>query len=448
MKPSGKADLFFVSVIVAAHIVFFILALHFTRIYMGDSYEYVYMALNIKEQFLFYSANAALPIMLKNYTLRPPGYSLFLLLVYLFSVNNWIVIVVQNLVSIFNILYFRRTIQLIGYNKKYDWILLIFILAFPAQFIYANTIAPDLLVQTCVLIYFRHFLLLLQKAEPRHAWLMSIALTYGLFTKPILYLFVPVHFLILLWACFRFRVPRVALLALIIPIGSILLYNTWNLQRTGKFHFTSIQPWNGVYYNVRMYQEHKLGREKAGEYMQQIESEWEQTKSFKEWYDFGNSRSMEFLKTHFFSYMVFHTKQSLQFFIHPGKGEIDLFTGALTYGKFYQKTNKRILQVLKETPVAKWPSFFAKNPSVPIMFVVLFLNGLKILGAAFFFFNKNIKWWCRLFVTLLLFYFSFMTGPLANTRYHLPVSLLFIGCAVLGYQKLLQSKKNERIITQ
>ena len=101
MKHTGKADFRFFAVITLAHLVFFVLAMHFSRIYMGDSYEYVYMALNIRDRFDFYAANPALPVMLKNYTLRPPGYSLFLLLVYLFTVNNWVVIVLQNLLTLF-----------------------------------------------------------------------------------------------------------------------------------------------------------------------------------------------------------------------------------------------------------------------------------------------------------------------------------------------------------
>src|SRR3569832_479244 len=112
MKSTSKTDRIIIAVIVLVHNIFFLLAAHFKRIYMGDSYEYVYMAINIKERFLFYSANAALPIMAKNYTLRPPVYSLFLLLVYFFTINNWVVIVLQNLLSIFNILYFRKTLLL------------------------------------------------------------------------------------------------------------------------------------------------------------------------------------------------------------------------------------------------------------------------------------------------------------------------------------------------
>lgn len=447
MKLRSNSYPIFIAATVVAHVIFFMLSLHYKRIYMGDSYEYVYMALNIKDGGLFYAGNAALPLLVKNYTLRPPGYSLALLIVYLFSVNNWIVILLQNLLSIFNVCYTRNLLIRLGFKKKYDWLLLLLLLAYPAQFIYANTIAPDLLLQTCVILYCGHFVSLVDTKHLRYAWMMSVALTVGIFVKPILLMFLPVHIAVLAWLCFRSGIAKAALVALLLPAGSVLAYNSWNLQRTGKFHFTSIQPWNGMYYNMRMFQEHRLGRDSATSFMQEEQRKWDETNNFKEWYDYGNERSMEFLKEHFVPYMAFHLKYTFQFFIHPGKGEIDLFTGKLTYGRFFAKKDKRILQILSETPVGQWGAYFRSHPSVIVMFVVLLFNMLKIPGAVFFFFLSSIDWRIRALLLLVIGYFAFLTGPLANTRYHLPVSLIFIACSVLGYQHLLQRRKNQRIIT-
>jgi 4-amino-4-deoxy-L-arabinose transferase-like glycosyltransferase len=445
-RYSTKSKVFF-AVVFIVHACFFFLALHYKRIFMGDSYEYVYMALNIKDHFLFYSANAALPLLAKNYTLRPPVYSLFLLAVYLFTTSGWVVIALQNALSIFNILYLRKTIKLIGYNEKYDWLLLLLIIAYPAQFIFANTVAPDILLQTFVLLYCRHLMLLMQQATTRHAWIASAALTLGIFTKPILLLFVPVHVLLLLWIVYRFRVCRYSLAAVLIPLVCILLYNTWNLQRTGKFHFSSIQPINALFYNVRLYQEHTLGTEKATLYINKQKAKMNSFHQFRDWYNYGNETSKSFLKEHFFSYMLFHTKYSLLFFLHPGRGEIDLFTGDLTYGRFYKKIDKRITEVLGSLHPSQYLSFMRDHPATPIMFLILFFNLLKVVGAAAFAFNRSIPWNFRAFLFLLLFYFAFMTGPIVNTRYHLPMSLIFIGCAVLGYQRLLQGRKISANIT-
>src|ERR1700761_8865638 len=93
-----KKDKIFISIIVLTHILFFLLACRYTRIYMGDSFEYIYEALNIKDYFFFYSGNAVMPLTPEYMTQRQPGYPLFLLSIYLFTVNNWIVIVLQNLI--------------------------------------------------------------------------------------------------------------------------------------------------------------------------------------------------------------------------------------------------------------------------------------------------------------------------------------------------------------
>src|ERR1035437_10860362 len=111
----NRQDKIFISIITLVHIVFFLLACHYKHIYMGDSFEYIYEALNIKHLFFFYSGNPVMPIVPEYMTQRQPGYPLFLLAVYLFTVKNWIVIVLQNFLSVFNIYYCRNVFIKIGY---------------------------------------------------------------------------------------------------------------------------------------------------------------------------------------------------------------------------------------------------------------------------------------------------------------------------------------------
>src|SRR4051794_24943157 len=92
-----RQDKVFIGIIALVHIVFFLLACCYRHIYMGDSFEYIYEALNIKNHFFFYSGNPSMPIAPEYMTQRQPLYPLFLLSVYLFTVNNWLVIVLQNL---------------------------------------------------------------------------------------------------------------------------------------------------------------------------------------------------------------------------------------------------------------------------------------------------------------------------------------------------------------
>lgn len=95
----------FLLTVAAVHMVFLLIACHYKKICNGDSAEYIYMALNIKQHFWFYCGNPVLPVVPEYFTLRPPGYSLLLALIYLFSVSGWTVLVVQNIISVFNIYY-------------------------------------------------------------------------------------------------------------------------------------------------------------------------------------------------------------------------------------------------------------------------------------------------------------------------------------------------------
>src|SRR5690606_27843019 len=144
----------FVTAVALLHILFFCMALHYGKIYNGDSFEYIYEAVNIMQEGFFYSGNPAMKIEEEYKTLRTPGYPFILGAVYIFSVNNYIVLFFQNLVSVFNILYARQKFLSKNFRNKYDGWLLLLLLFFPSQFIYANIMAPDIWLQTCVLIYF------------------------------------------------------------------------------------------------------------------------------------------------------------------------------------------------------------------------------------------------------------------------------------------------------
>ena len=437
-KPDRK-DFLFIGTIVLVHILFFLMALSFKRIYMGDSFEYVYEALNIKNHLFFYSGNAALPIEPEYMTQRQPGYPLFLLAVYLFTVNNWVVIVFQNLLSVLNICYCRSVLLKTGYSKKYDWLLLLLIVAYPAQFINANTIAPDILLQTATLLYLGCFIGLFQSRTPRFAWSMSFALVGGLMVKPVLYPFVFVH-LIIIGAFFYKEYGRQVIAAAALPLCVVLLYNGWNEARTGKFHFSSNQSFNAIYY-FYSYIDKKQGADSAQKFLRKERGDLALLPAYKDRYDHANGRGTELLRQNFCSYMVFHMQNSARIFIEPGKGEMDLFTGRLTYGGLYSGAQTGFYATLKKKGWGGIGEFVGKNPSMPIILVVLLFNCLRLCGLLAFFFSGNVHLGIRLFIFMLLCYFAVAAGPIANTRYFLPVSLIAIGCSAMGYMGVLEKRK-------
>jgi hypothetical protein len=413
---------------------------------MGDSFEYIYEAVNIKEKLFFYSGNTAMPIVEEYMTQRQPVYPLFLSLVYLFSVNNWIVLVLQNVLSIFNIWYCRQGLFKMGYKPQYDWLLLLFIVAYPIQFIYANTIAPEILLQTSVLIYMRQMTLMIMHRKWNHVGWASLALIVGLFVKPVLYPFVLVHLLIvLIWAIKnKMQVLRAMGIGLL-PLLAVMLYNGWNYQRTDKFHFSSNQGFNAVYYYYFYFAEKEGGKE-AQKFLQTERNKIASFPVYKDKYDYANRRGVELLKENFGPYMAFHLKNSARFFIEPGKGEIDLFTGKLTYGGLYNTEGEGFYATLKKKGISGMGTYAKKNPSLIIALVILLFNLLRLLGMLMALFDKRILLSVRLYVFLMFAYFAITTGPIANTHYFMPISLVAMGSAVVGFIHW-REKRNSNLAT-
>jgi len=436
----GIGDTWFIGILLLAHAIGFLLACRYTRIYMGDSFEYVYEALNIKQHFFFYSGAPAMPVTAEYMTQRQPGYPFFLLLVYMFKVNNWAVIVLQNILSVANIIIARNTMLRLGYNKKYDWFLLLFIIAYPAQIIYANTIAPDILLQTFVVLYLHYFILLIKEKKSRYALYMSLALIAGLFVKPVLYPIAILHIITL--GIFVYKHPfrgREVVLVSLLPLCAVLLYNTWNYERTGKFHFSSNQAFNAIYYYY-LFERDKYGVEKAEDFLQAERTKIAAMPVYKDRYNYANARGTELLRSNLFPYSIYHFKNSMRFFIEPGKAEIDLFTGKLSYGELYDSKSIGFYSTWKQKGMAGMGDYFSNNPSMIIVIIVLLFNCIKIGLLALFFFNDRILLSIRLFLLLFLCYFAATTGPIANTRYFLPISLTAIGCAVISYQNIQERK--------
>jgi hypothetical protein len=439
---ADKSDRIFIGIIVLAHLICFLLARYYTRIYMGDSFEYIYEALNIESNGFFYSGNPALPIEVEYMTQRQPLYPFFLLVVYMFSINNWIVIILQNLISICNIYYARRILLRLGYQKKYDWLRLLMIVAYPSQFINANTIAPDILLQTFTLLYFGNLIEYVQTRQQRHLLWMSIALACGMLVKPVLYPFVIVHVVMVLAIVLvrRQQVSKAIAVALI-PIVTMMLYSYWNYTRTGKYHFSSNQSFNAIFYYYS-YFNNKEGTKKATEFLDSERGKIAAIPEYKERYDYANARGITLLKENFAPYMAFHLKNSARIFIEPGKAEMDLFTGRLTYGRLYSREQTGFFATLKSKGWSGVGAYIRSNPSMPLVFIVLLFNLVRVVGLVLFFASAAVPRGIRILSFIFISYFAVAAGPIANTRYFLPVSLLAIGCSCTGLILFFQKKKN------
>jgi len=443
LRKFKKQDLIFLAIIALTQVVFFLLAFHFKKIYWGDSGEYIQEAVNIKDHFFFYCGNLALPITEEYMTMRPPLYPLFLSLVYLFAVNNWVVLASQNIISIISIMLVRDTIFKMGFNKKYDWLLLLLIIMYPAQFIFSNVVYADILLQAFVVIYFRNFVLFVLHKKWKYALWMSLALIGGAMVKPVFYPFTIVHFAALLIIAYNQKAKlAVALSISLLPVLVFLIYCSWNKERTGKFHFSSMEAINADY-NCFEYNKYQFGAIKANQLYEDQRKYIATIRPYKARYDTSVKMAKQFIGERFWSYAFFHLAHTCRSLIEPGKNELDIFTGSFSLIKpDLEKTiNNGFYATLRIRGWRGMGEYIHNNKSMPIVILILFFNCVRLLGFIFCMFYRKISLTIRLFVFILIAYFAMTVGPVALTHYFLPVSLIMIGSAVLGFQRFLEKRK-------
>lgn len=436
-----KKDIVFIAVLAVVHVLFFLLTLHYKRLYTGDSFEYVYEAINIRDRSWFYCGNPALPIREEYLSFRTPLYPLFLLVVYSLGGSNWTVLILQALISVGSMLLLRNTLLKIGFRKKYDWLLLLLLITYPAQFIHANQVEPEMLLQLCSVLYFRSWVLLFRDKKNAHAWWAGLWLIAGIFVKPVWYPFVWMHALLLIVFAIRHPANRkAALLACLLPILAVQGYKGWNLRRTGVYHVTSNQSFNAIFY-YNYYFGEQYGVDSARAFLGKERARIAALPSFKERYAAAHRRGWQLLQEHGAAYIPFHMKHSARLLIDPGKGDWDLFTGRLTYGGLYHHTGRGLKDALREEGWLRggW-SYLRREPSLSLSLLVLVFNVLRLAGFFFFLTDKKmiwpIRWWC----VLLIVYIAAITGPIATPRYLLPVSLVLTGAATLGFQRILSRR--------
>jgi len=150
------------------------------------------------------------------------------------------------------------------------------------------------------------------------------------------------------------------------------------------------------------------------------------------------------LQQNFTGYIFFHLKKSLYIFIEPGKAEMDLFTGKLTYGRIYTKTDDGFWATMKQKGWGSLGNYLSQNPSLWLAGLVLLFNIIRLLGFMLFLLDKQHQLFLRLFLAGFILYFAIAAGPIENTRYFLPVSLLVAGFGVMGWGSRMDNSKNRK----
>ena len=365
----------------------------------------------------------------QEFTIRPAGYPLVVW--ELGGTGPWpvVLLTLQNLLSLFNIgvvlVWWARR----GRPRTMHWVWAgAGILTFPAQFIYANAVMSEMLLQTVVVAMVALTLRFIKTRQKRYFAGAAGAVVLALLLKPVFYpLAAVLAGLSILLAGWQRRFA----LALIgwIPLVVVGLYMGWNEQRTGYFHFSSITEINLLQYNAAGVVRQLAGPATEEKWVTQVLQEANAQPDFSARQRLIRARACAMLWAH----PVMYARQQVQgmatFFLDPGRFDVSQFLGLappVGGGLLTQARAGKLLRAVMSLPL----------PLLGWLAVVLLANGsrlvLAVRGLQRLRAEGPMLRYGRWVAVSLLLYVAILTGPLGAARFLVPVWPLLLGLALVG----------------
>ncbi|RSK47296.1 hypothetical protein [Hymenobacter rigui] len=396
-----------------------------------DSDRYVQAARNLREAGVLYALPLWAPLEWQEYSIRPPGYPVFLLLTGGMGPGfPWPTLLLQNLLSLLNLgLALRWLVRLAGPLRSGQWALILLLAAAGAgQFVYANVLMSEILLQTAVVVLWLsldRFWRAGRKTGPLVG--AAVATAVALLIKPVFYPFAGLLLLAGVILGWRQRRPLwVALLAM--PMLVALLWMARNEARTGYFHYSSIAEINLLRYNVRGVLQAAEGPQKAEQFVRATLAAANQQPGFEDRQHYIQQQSIEALLAHPGTYLVQQPRGMLTFFLDPGRFDLVHFL------QLPQTASSGLLQLLNQRSYGAAVQYLGQLPLGLIVSLGLLLlaNVVRLLLLVRFGGSAGYPWPARLLVLVLPLYVAVVTGPLGAARFTVPVLPLLLAAAGAG----------------
>jgi hypothetical protein len=419
--------------LVAGHILALSWALATGRWNFPDSDRYLQAAANLWHHGQLYAkpwlGSAPQGKAVQEFTIRPPGYPLVVLGLGASTGQPLFLLAVQCLLSIFAIgrvlVWWARWAA----PKAKCWGLAVAGMAtFPAQFIYANAVMSEIVLQAVIMALAVACLLYIKRKSYGSAAVIMVALVLALLIKPVFYPLAVVVACLGVVAAWRRMRPLLAVLGLV-PALVVTLYMGWNEQRTGNFHFSSITDINLLHYNAAGVVRQINGIEAEEKWVDDVLREANAQASFAARQQVIQARAKAMIWAHPVVYAQQHLLGMATFFLDPGRFDVSEFLGVAPPpggGLLSQVRAGGLVRAIIKLPwgMLGWLGIvFAAN----VARLWLAWQGFKRLGH-----EGPIARHGRWVAVGLLLYVAALTGPLGATRFLVPVWPLLFTLALAG----------------
>ncbi|WP_204378331.1 hypothetical protein [Hymenobacter lapidarius] len=365
----------------------------------------------------------------QEFTIRPVGYPLALLVLGGLLKVPFLALLFQNLLSLLNLglvlRWWARTVR--PQRQCWKWAVVL-VLLFPAQLIYANAVMSEMLLQTMVVGIFWGGMWAVESPKPKYMAGVAAATVLALLLKPVFYpmaLVVAGAGTVLAWRQKEMRLAAIAG----IPMLVAGLYLGWNMQRTGYLHFSSIAEINLLHYNAAGVVRQVSGPEAEEAWVAAVLKDANQQVGFAERQLLIRTRALVVISEHPVVYARQHMQGMGAVFFDPGRFDISQFLGVAPPpdgGLLGQIRNGGFFRALTRLPIAMLALLGAVLVA-NLARMALAVRGFLLLGnrASLL---RNGRW----IAAGLLFYVALLTGPLGAARFLVPVWPLLLGLALVG----------------
>ena len=412
-----KKNTFLLWALAVIHLIFFLLALRNGNIaFSVDSTEYLNQAENIREHASWYAGSSSTPHDDFLESRRPPLYGFFIFLVHIVSSNNFFLLALQNLMSIAVLILTAFMFWLLtGKRIANQWLVILPLLLFPTQFVYANMIMADVLFQFLIISGFLFFIQSVRR--PDSFLYFCIFISLAILTKPVFYAFcliVPVIAL-LFYTKGIYKLSNVYIS--LIPLLTVATISTINYSKTGYFHYSSVNEKFISEYGAYLAVGDK-GDISAQQKIDSLLSEANKQPDFKSYCKYINKESLFLIKENKARFVMMQLKGMANFFIDHGRFDLMAFFVNPDYvqtegwkQKYEEQGWQGVFSYLKTF-----------NPFL-LLFLILasVFNLIMVVVLVRFLFAHKIAILFRLLLLLFVIYMVVFTGVVGCSRYRMAI---------------------------
>ncbi len=415
----SKSETVFILTLFLSHACFFIYAVFWGNIYVGDSTEYILQSVNIKDHLNWYSGVFSEPYDLDLYSRRPPMYGFFIFLIKLIYNSDYLVLFFQSCLSIINFLGLMSLLKSYSFKTNIYIILTIFIIVYPSQLIYANLILSEILFQTFLFWAFYNFVKFIKNSGNKYIFYYNVLIMLAALTKPVLYLFWIFNLVFMIYFFFKDRKNYSPVIYGLIPLTAVLIISFYNYKVTGYYHYSSLKHNNLYDLNSKFLLLNKLGEEKANKIFKSDSLRFDSIKDYSERSIEKEKTAITVINDNLTDYIKLHLKGMVIFFIDPGRFDIAVFFGKnnTSFG------DSGIYYIYLKDGFRGVLNYIFKLPFAVIVYltIVMIINILMLVSIINFIFQKRTEPEIRIYFILIIAYTCILSGNIGALRFKIPL---------------------------